>query len=91
MKAGKTFSYITNVKPNTNIEKLAQTGYEVEIIHLSEAMKNTNAVTAVVYSIASASENPAKAMQFLNWTYTSQEFTDLINWGIEWEGLGGDR
>jgi putative aldouronate transport system substrate-binding protein len=83
MRAGKTFSYITNVKPNTNIEKLAQPGYEVEIIHLSEAMKNTNAVNAVVYSIASASENPAKAMQFLNWTYTSQEFTDLINWGIE--------
>ena len=83
MKAGKTFSYITNVKPNTNIEKLAQTGYEVEIIPLSEAMKNTNAVNAVVYSIASASEDPAKAMQFLNWTYTSQAFTDLINWGIE--------
>ena len=32
MKAGNTFSYITNVKPNTNVEKLAQTGYEVEAV-----------------------------------------------------------
>jgi putative aldouronate transport system substrate-binding protein len=85
MRAGNCFSYITNVKPNTDIEKLAQTGYEVVVIPLSKQMKYTNAVNAVVYSLANASKNPAKAMEFLNWTYVSQEFEDLINWGIKGE------
>jgi putative aldouronate transport system substrate-binding protein len=85
MKAGNCFSFITNVKPNTDVEKLAQTGYEVVVIPLGRAMKNTNAVNAALYSIANASKNPAKAMQFLNWAYTSGEFMDLINWGIKGE------
>lgn len=85
MKAGNCFSYITNVKPNTNIEKLAQTGYEVVVIPLSESMKHTNAVTADLLAISSASEDPAKAAQFMNWSYISGAFNDLINWGIEGE------
>jgi putative aldouronate transport system substrate-binding protein len=85
MRAGNCFSYITNVKPNTDVEKLAQTSYEVAVIPLGKAMKYTNAVNAVLYSIANASKNPAKAMQFLNWTYVSQDFMDLINWGIKGE------
>jgi len=85
MMAGNCFSYMSNVKPNTDVEKLAQTGYEVVVIPVSEVMKYTGAVTAAVYSIANASKDPAKAMQFLNWTYVNGEFNDLINWGIEGE------
>jgi putative aldouronate transport system substrate-binding protein len=85
MRAGNCFSFITNVKPNTNVEKLAQTSHEVVVIPLGRAMKYTNAVNASLYSIANASKNPAKAMQFLNWTYINGEFTDLINWGIKGE------
>lgn len=85
MKAGNCFSFIANVKPNTNVEKLAQTGYEVEVIPLGDAMKNTNAVNSALISVANASKDPQKAAIFLNWIYTSQEFNDLINWGIEGE------
>ena len=88
VKAGNCFSYITNVKINTDVEKLAQTGYEVVVIPLSERMKHTNAVCADLLCVCSAAEDPVKAVQFLNWSYTSQEFNDLINWGIEgvdWE------
>jgi putative aldouronate transport system substrate-binding protein len=85
MWAGNAFSFIAFVKPNTPVEKLAQTGYETVVIPLGKAMKYTNAVNAVVYSLANASKNPAKAMEFLNWTYTSREFEDLINWGIPGE------
>ncbi len=60
MKAGNCFSYITNVKPNTNVEKRSQTGYDVEVIQLGEAMKSTNGVNATVYSIANASKDPKK-------------------------------
>ena len=79
------FSFITNVKPNTAVEKLAQTGYEVEVLYLSDIMKNTNAVNASLLCIANASKDPAKAARFLNWTYQSGEFNDLINWGIKGE------
>lgn len=48
-------------------------------------MKNTNAVNSALISVANASKDPQKAAIFLNWIYTSQEFNDLINWGIEGE------
>jgi putative aldouronate transport system substrate-binding protein len=83
LKAGNTFCYMTNVKPNTNIEKKAQTGYDVVIVPCSETMKTTANVGADVYAVANASKDKVKAWEFLNWTYTSQEFEDLINWGVE--------
>lgn len=84
MKAGNSFSFICGVKPNTAIEKYAQTGYEVEVIELgNQRMRNTYSVSSGPIAIASASEDPEKAAIFMNWTYTSGEFNDLINWGVE--------
>lgn len=85
MKAGNCFSFEVKIKPNTNVEKLAQTGYEVEVIPISKGMKNTNAVNADLLCIANSAEDKVKAAQFMNWTYVSQDFNDLINWGIEGE------
>lgn len=83
MKAGNTFSTIMARKPNTKQEKLSQTGYEWYVIPLGDAV-TTNSV-ATLYSVANASKDPAKAVEFLNWVYGSGEFADLINWGIEGE------
>lgn len=85
MRAGNCFSFITNVKPSTAVEKEAQTGYEVVVIPLSESLKRTNGVNSVLLSIASSSKDPVKAAQFLNWSYTNAEFNDLLNWGIKGE------
>ena len=85
IKAGNCFSFEVKIKPNTNVEKLAQTGYEVEIIPISHAMKNTNAVNSALLAVANSAEDPQKACQFMNWTYVSQDFNDLINWGIKGE------
>lgn len=83
MKAGNTFSFISAAKPNTKTEKLAQTGYDCEVILLGEPMKCTNSVVSGLWCIANCAEDKTKACQFLNWAYTSGEFNDLINWGIE--------
>lgn len=83
MKAGNCFSFLLYYKPNTAAEKLSQTGYEVEVIELSDACKMTTGVASAVYSIANASKDKMKAAQFLNWAYTNGEFNDLLNWGIE--------
>ena len=89
MKAGNTFSFLTSIKPNTDVEKLAQTGYEVYVIPMQqEVMTSSASVNGIVYSLANASEDPVKAAAFYNWCYQSQEFQDLINWGVEgvdWE------
>ncbi len=94
MQAGNTFSFVKTYKPNTVVEKLSQTGYEVEIIPISEGVKSTGA--GALLSVAATSENPEKAFEFLNWAYTNGEFNDLLNWGVEnvdWvetdEGLAG--
>ena len=81
MQAGNTFSFIKTYKPNTAIEKLSQTGYEVEIIPISDGMKSTGA--GALLSVAATSEDPEKAFEFLNWAYTNGEFNDLLNWGVE--------
>ena len=83
MKAGNCFSFMCFVKPNTNIEKKAQTGYDTVYIPISQGVKSTTAVSSALFCVASSAEDPEKAAQFLNWTYQSREFNDLINWGIE--------
>lgn len=84
MKAGNMFSFLTNVKPNTDVEKLAQTGYEVYVIPVAEnTFTSSMSVNAIVYSLANASEDPVKAAAFYNWCYSSEEFANLINWGVE--------
>ena len=84
MKAGNLFSFLCNIKPNTAVEKKAQTGYDVVVIPMSDTtFTSSMSVNAIVYSLANASEDPVKASAFYNWAYTSPEFNDLINWGVE--------
>lgn len=84
MRAGNLFSYLTNIKPNSDVEKLAQTGYEVYTIPVAETtFTSSMSVNAIVYCLANASEDPVKAAAFYNWCYQSQEFEDLINWGVK--------
>ncbi|MDN4480562.1 ABC transporter substrate-binding protein [Demequina muriae] len=80
MQAGNLFSFIKSYSPTTQAEKEAQTGHEVEVIPLSEAGKIS---PPALLSVVSNSKDPAKAFEFLNWAYTSAEFNDLLNWGVE--------
>ena len=82
LKAGNLFCGICNAKPNTKAEKLSQCAQDIEVIKISSTMLYTGNFTNG-FSLASASEDPAKAAAWYNWAFTSQEFNDLINWGIE--------
>ena len=84
MRAGNLFSYFTAIKPNTDVEKRTQTGYEVYVIPAAETVfTSSGSVNGLVYSLANASEDPVKAAAFYNWAFTSPEFNDTINWGVE--------
>lgn len=82
LKAGNTFAGICNAKPNTEPEKLSQTAQDICVIKISKTMLSTGNFTNG-YCLATASEDPAKAAAWYNWAFQSQEFNDLINWGIE--------
>lgn len=84
MKAGNMFSYFVGIKPNTAQEKLAQTGYEVVCIPvIGQPVYTSAGYNNFGFCIANASEDKEKAAAYYNWAFTSGEFEDLINWGIE--------
>lgn len=84
MRMGTAFSAINNIKPNTDIERLSQLGYEVYVIPMVETTYvGSSALSGMVYCMANASEDKEKAAAFYNWAFTSQEFNDTINWGVE--------
>lgn len=82
LKAGNTFAGICNGKPNTVVEKLSQCGYPVNLIKISDTLLTSSNYTNG-FCLSSASEDPAKAAAWYNWAFTSQEFNDLINWGLK--------
>lgn len=84
LKAGNLFSFFVGIKPNTAQEKLAQTGYEVTVIPVAgQTVYSSYGYNAFGFYLANASEDKAKAAAYYNWCFNSEEFHDLINWGIE--------
>lgn len=81
--AGNTFCYFDAYKPDGAAEKKNQTGYDVYLVPIGNAIMTSYNTTVTGYAVAQNSKDPAKAVQFLNWMYTSSDFNNLINWGIE--------
>lgn len=83
MAAGNLFSYTTAGKPNTKVEKDAQTGYDTTCITVTDNVCYTQTTSAIIYGISSNSKDPAKAMMLMNWIFATEEANDLLNWGVE--------
>ncbi len=83
MKAGNLFCFSTFGKPNTKVEKDAQTGYDTTCVQVTADACYTSTTNATLYGIAGNSEDPGKAVILLNWIYKTKAANDLINWGIE--------
>ena len=82
LKAGNTFAGLCNAKPNTIAEKLSQCAQDINVIKLSKLMLS-GANMGNGFCLSSASDNPEAACAWYNYIFQSQEFNDLINWGIE--------
>lgn len=86
IKAGNAFSYFSAIKPGFLNQENKLTGYEMVVALFDNTdflySQGTNFLN---WSIAANSKNPVKAMEFLNYAYTSSEFMNLLNWGIEGE------
>ena len=60
-----------------------QYGIELEAYFINYAFTNTNKIYGSMNAISATSEDPARAMMFLNEMIASTEFANLVFYGIE--------
>jgi len=91
VKAGSLFSYISTIKPGFLVQENAVCGREMVTTYLGDDDGNplndlmSNAINFFNWGIAQQSEDKVKAAQFLNYAYTSPEWNNLMNFGLEGE------
>ncbi|OCT15157.1 hypothetical protein A8709_13710 [Paenibacillus pectinilyticus] len=83
VKAGKAFSYTSNMKPGFEAQESNLTGKEMVAVRLTKPLKTTSYLTSFMMSITKNSEDPERAMQFMNLMYTDKDIANLISLGIE--------
>lgn len=89
MKNDTLFSFVSSIKPGFVEQNEASIGVDLEVAYIcDENGMDSNFLSSTAYAyfnwgIAQQSEDKAKAMQFLNYAYTSPEWNNLINFGIE--------
>jgi len=81
VRAGNTFGGCCPMKPDSYAEKADQCNYPMTIFHFAENM--VNAFNGAGYAIGGTSKNPEKAAELMDYIFTSREFNDMINWGVE--------
>ena len=91
VKAGTLFSYLSPIKPGFLVQKNVSCGQEMVTAYIGKddgSVSNiicSGNVNYIDWGIAQQSEDKVKAMQFLNYAYTSPEWNNLMNFGIEGE------
>lgn len=92
MATGQVFSKTSNCSP---LEKpTQQNGYPfpIEMAEITKAVNSTSGLQERMWGIPVTSENPEKAMQFLNLMFNNAEVANLLSNGIEgihYQQLGG--
>jgi putative aldouronate transport system substrate-binding protein len=83
IKAGRTFSAIYPSSPGQKEGIELEVGYELVRAELYPPYATTGSTMSGLWTIAQHSENPERAMMFLNLMYSDVEILNLLTWGIE--------
>lgn len=83
VKAGKAFGYLSNTKPGFDIQESRATGMEMVTVDIIPAFAMTSNVQGIVWAIPTNSENPEKAMAFMNLMYSDKDISNLLIYGIK--------
>jgi putative aldouronate transport system substrate-binding protein len=84
VKADKAFSYFLNFHPAIMGQEERKIGKEMVFAELQpEHYATTSKVLVGLWGISQNSENPERAMMFLNLMYTDKDIVNLMLWGIE--------
>jgi len=83
ISAGKAFAYFDRTKPNVVAQESANAGQQLIGIPFTPPSTQTSIITALMQGIAQNSNNPEKALQFLNLLYSDSKLLNLLDYGIE--------
>ncbi|WP_379147891.1 ABC transporter substrate-binding protein [Paenibacillus sp. sgz500992] len=83
VKAGKAFSFLSNMGPGSDAESSRKLGMEMISVPLTPTYTTTDLITALMWSIPKNSEDPERAMMVLDMLYSDKDFYNLFAWGIE--------
>lgn len=83
ISSGKAFAYFEPTKPGIALQNTKDVGQEMVVAEVIPPVSTTNTVTNVMFGLAGNSQNPERAMQFLNLLFTDADIVNLIDWGIE--------
>ncbi|QYK64847.1 ABC transporter substrate-binding protein [Paenibacillus sp. S25] len=83
IKAGKAFSFLSNMKPGSDQENSRRLGVEFVSVPLTEAHTTTDLIDSLMWSIPENSSDPERAMMVLNLLYSDKDFYNLLAWGIQ--------
>jgi len=84
VRSGKAFGAFSHMKPGYAEQQARDTNYEIVTTPaIISAHSKTNNAQNLVWGITNACADPAAAMQFLNYAYTSSALNNLLIYGIE--------
>jgi len=85
VRDGKAFSYFARLVPTSIMDDSLKNGHEMVGVSLSPNYVTTEEVTTGLWTVAHQSEDPARAMMFLDLLYTDKDLANLLVFGIEGE------
>lgn len=85
LKSGQYFAIVASLKPGKDKETELAAGLVGKLgqIPLNKATITTGVTTGAMLAISVTSEQPEKAMAFINLLHTDKEIVNLLNFGIE--------
>ncbi|MDQ8734408.1 ABC transporter substrate-binding protein [Paenibacillus sp. LHD-38] len=83
VKAGKGFSYLSNMKPGFESQEKTINGYEMVAARFVPPISTSDSGTGFMMSIPKNTQDPDRAAQLLNLLYTDKDIANLIANGVE--------
>ena len=81
--ASNTFAFFAKLYPTKCNNLLESKGLDLIPISLNKPSLTTQGVTACMQAISQTSENPERALMFLELVNTDEKLSNMINYGIE--------
>ena len=83
MKNGKSFGYVSNLKPGFDNQLRVQTGLDAVTVDLYPAQSSTSNATTLCWVVPTSAKYPAEAVKLLNLWNTDPAVSNLFIYGIK--------
>ncbi len=83
VRAGKLFSYVTNMKPGFEVQESNNTGFQMVTAELFPALSTTTDIASFGWAVPRSCQSPDKSVQLLNLLYSDPKLSNLVINGIE--------